>query len=126
MSKPIDATCQAYLKGWASKNLDSIAAVIHSQMHFKSPTSETTGKEKYLAATARVLPLLVGFNVRGVFTSGVQAMFVYDFICRSPIGSCSTGELVTIEGELIRDSEVFFDPRPFIALAQSSPLPNNK
>jgi hypothetical protein len=126
MSKPIEAVCEAYIKGWASKDLNAIAACVDTKIHFKSPTSETTGKEEYLAATARVLPLLVGFNVRGVFTSGAQAMFAYDFICRPPIGSCPTGELVTVEKGLIRSSEVFFDPRPFIALAQSSPLQNNK
>jgi hypothetical protein len=118
MSKSIADVCARYANAWQRKDLDAIAALIHSEIHFKSPTAETEGRDTYVSATARFLPLIERVAVRAQFISGDRAMFAYDFVCRDPIGVCPTAELVRVENDLIRESEVFFDARPFEALAR--------
>jgi len=119
MSESIEEVSKAYIDAWARKDLDGIAAHVHPQVHFRSPNADTTGRAAYVAAVARMLPLLEGIDVRAQFVSGDSAMFVYDFICRAPIGICRTAELLRFEDGLVRESEVFFDPRPFEALARA-------
>ena len=119
MTASIEQVSTAYLSAWTRKDLEGIAACLHPAVQFKSPTAETNGRDKYLAATARVLPLLDRIDIRAQFTSGDRAMFAYDFVCREPIGVSRTAELVRLEGGLIRESEVLFDARPFEAFARA-------
>ncbi len=115
----IEKLCTAYLNAWSAKDLDAIAACLHPAVQFSSPTARTEGRDAYLAATKRVLPLLQGIDVRAQFVSGERALFAYDFVCREPIGVSRTAELVRVEDGLIRESEVFFDARPFEAFARA-------
>jgi hypothetical protein len=119
MSRSTEQVSNAYLDAWSRKDLDSIAANVHPDMHFKSPNAETHGRDAYIAATARMLPLLERIDVRAQFVSGDRAMFAYDFVCGAPIGLVRTAELIRIEGGLVRESEIFFDARPFEALTRA-------
>jgi ketosteroid isomerase-like protein len=117
MSASIEQVSTAYLNAWSSKDLEGIAALLHPDIHFRSPNADTHGREAYLAAVARMFPLLLRIDVRAQLHGSDSAMFVYDFVCREPVGAARTAELVRFADGLIRDSEVFFDPRPFEALA---------
>jgi hypothetical protein len=119
MSASIEQVSRAYLKAWQDKDLKALAAQLHPDVHFRSPNAETQGREAYLAAVGRMLPLLERIDVHAVLHGSDSAMFVYDFVCREPIGTARTAELVRVEGGLIRASEVFFDPRPFEAFARA-------
>ena len=114
-----ESDCIAYLDAWSRKDLEGIAARLHPQVHFKGPQQELNGREAVLEATRRIFPLLEGFEVRARFVSGDRAMFAYDFICREPIGVCRTAELVRFEDGLIRETELFFDARPFEAMQRA-------
>jgi SnoaL-like domain len=119
MTASIEAACAAYLDAWARKDLDGIAARVHPDVRFKAPMQVLNGRDAYLAATARVFPLLERFETRAQFVAGDRAMFAYDFVCREPIGVCPTAELVRFQDGLIRDIELFFDARPFEALQRA-------
>jgi hypothetical protein len=80
---------------------------------------ELNGRDAVLASTKRIFPLLEKLNVRAQFISGDQAMFAYDFVCHEPIGLCRTAELVRFQDNLIRETEVFFDARPFEAMQKA-------
>jgi hypothetical protein len=119
MSESVEQVSKAYIEAWSRKELEGIAARVHAEIVFKSPNAETRGRDAYLAAVARMLPLLERIDVRAQFASGDRAMLVYDFVCRAPIGIAPTAELLRIEDTLIRESELFFDPRPFEAFARA-------
>jgi hypothetical protein len=114
-----EIACADYLDAWARKDLDAIGARIYHDVVFKSPTASTTGRAAYLAATARFLTMVEQVVVRGRFVSGDRAMFAYDFVCHAPVGVCPTAELIRVEDGLVRESEIFFDARPFEALARA-------
>ena len=80
---------------------------------------ELNGRDAVLASAKRIFPILERMDIRGQFGGGDRAVFVYDFICRQPIGVCRTAELVRFEDGLVRDTELFFDARPFEAMQRA-------
>jgi hypothetical protein len=120
MSPKIEQVCDAYLQAWSAGDLQRLAAQLHADIHFKSPNADSHGREAYLAAVARMKPLLLRLDVHARLHGPDSAMFMYDFVCREPLGTVRTAEWVRFEDGLIRDSEVFFDPRPFEALARAA------
>jgi hypothetical protein len=120
MSKSIESDCAAYLDAWSRKDLDGIAVHLHPDVHFKGPMQELNGREAVLASSKRIFPLLERIEVRARFVSGDRAMFAYDFICREPIGVCRTAEMVRFQDGLIRETELFFDARPFEAMQKAA------
>jgi hypothetical protein len=124
MTAAMESACVAYLDAWSRKDLEGIAACLHPKVHFKGPMQELNGREAVLESTRRIFPLLERLEVRAQFISGARAMFAYDFICRAPIGVCRTAELVRFEDGLIRDTEIFFDARPFEALQRAQAAHN--
>jgi len=119
MSKSIESRCASYLDAWSRKDLEGVAAQLHPDVHFKGPMQELNGRDAVLASATRIFPLLEKLNVRAQFISGDQAMFVYDFVCHEPIGLCRTAELVRFQDNLIRETELFFDARPFEAMQKA-------
>jgi len=119
MSKSIESRCASYLDAWSRKDLVGVAAHLHPDVHFKGPMQELNGKDAVLASTQRIFPLLERLDVRAQYFSGDRAMFAYDFVCRPPIGLCRTAEMVRFEDDLIRETELFFDARPFEAMQKA-------
>jgi SnoaL-like domain len=119
MQKSIDSNCAAYLDAWSQKDLDGIAVHLHPDVDFKGPMQELKGREAVLTSAKRIFPVLERFEVRARFVSGDRAIFVYDFVCREPIGVCRTAELVKFQDGLIRNIELFFDARPFEAMQRA-------
>jgi hypothetical protein len=119
MPKSIELRCESYLNAWSRKDLEGIAVHIHPEVRFKGPMQEFQGRDAYLTATKRVFPLLEKLDVRAQFISGDRALLVYDFVCRDPIGVSRTAEMVRFDGELIRETELFFDARPFEAMQKA-------
>jgi ketosteroid isomerase-like protein len=116
-----EARCAAYLDAWSRKDLEAIAAHLHPDVHFKGPMQELNGKPAVLESTRRIFPLLERLHVRGQFVSGDRAVLVYDFVCKAPLGVCRTAEMVRFDGGLVRETELFFDARPFAALQAAAP-----
>jgi hypothetical protein len=119
MSKSIESLCASYLDAWSRKDLEGIAVHIHPDVRFKGPMQEFQGRDAYLIATKRVFPLLERLDFRAQFISEDRAMLVYDFVCRDPTGVSRTAEMVRFDGELIRETELFFDARPFEAMQKA-------
>ena len=110
----IEAICNSYLDAWARKDVEAIAAHLHPDVTFRAPMQQLHGRDAVIAATKRMMPMLKTLANRAQFVAGDRAMFSYDFVCLEPVGVCRTAEQVRIEDDLIREIELFFDPRPFV------------
>jgi hypothetical protein len=104
---------EEYLAVWKRKDAGGIAKLLHSGVHLKSPIADLKGCEAFLATCGKIFPHLEDVVVRARFASEKQAMLVYDFVLKEPIGVTRTANLMTFQGELIRSIELFFDARPF-------------
>lgn len=104
---------QEYLAAWKRKDADGIARLVHPDVHLKSPVADLRGRGAFQAMCEKILPQLDNVIVRAKFATETQAMLVYDFVLKEPIGVTRTANLMTFEGELIRSVELFFDARAF-------------
>src|SRR5919199_3655847 len=109
----IEAICTSYLDAWARKDVAAIAEHLHPDVSFRAPMQQLKGRDAVIGATKRMMPILKTLANRAQFVEGDRAMFSYDFVCAEPVGVCRTAEQVRIEDGLIREIELFFDPRPF-------------
>lgn len=114
------STTQAYLQAWNRKDLAAIEGLIAEGVTFKGPLSETAGRQAFMAAAAKMFPLLQRIDVRHVYGNADHTVAVYDFVCAQPIGTCRTTELLSFESGRISASELFFDAPPFEALMRGS------
>jgi ketosteroid isomerase-like protein len=108
---------QKYLAAWESRDAEAISALTHPEIHFKGVNAETRGREAFIAGCKRMFPLLQEHRVRAIAESGPQMILIYDFVCREPVGSVRTAEMLTMKDGLIVESELFFDSRPFERLS---------
>ena len=113
-------TTHEYLQAWNRKDLAAISGLIAENVSFKGPMSETTGRQAFTEAVAKMFPLLQRIDVRHVHGHADHTVAVYDFVCAQPIGKCRTAELLSFESGRIRASELFFDARPFEALMRGA------
>jgi SnoaL-like domain len=119
MTPTIESRCVSYLDAWSRKDIDAIAALVHPQVRFKAPMQELDGRDAYLTATRRVFPLLKRIDVRDQFVSADRAVLIYDFICLPPVDISRTAEMVRFQDGLVRETELFFDARPFEAMQRA-------
>lgn len=106
---------QRYLDAWDRKDTAGIAACLDPNVSFKGPQAQLSGREAFMAAVGRMLPLLERVKVRHLFVDGDTALAVYDFVCHAPVGNIRTCELITFGDTLILSSEIFFDTSPLTA-----------
>jgi len=113
-----------YLDAWKTKNADAIAACVHPDVHFTGPMTELRGRDAFVEGARKMFPLLQEYRVRAVLTNGNQAVCVYDFVCREPVGVSRTAELITLKDGRVASSEIFFDARPFEKLIGTQKPPS--
>ena len=119
MPHSVRELCERYYDAWQHKNLQGILGCVHPQIAFKSPNATTQGRDAYAAAARRFLPLVDRVEVRKTFTDTDAAMVAVDFHCIQPVGPCPTAERMKLRDGLIVEDELYFDPRPFEALARA-------
>jgi len=118
--------CDRYYSAWQHKDLNAILSCLHADVTFKTPTASTKGRDAYAAGAQRFLPLVERVEVRKTFVSSTGAMIAVDFYCVQPVGLCPTAERIEVKDGLILEDELFFDPRPFEALARAKAAAQSK
>lgn len=112
---------EEYLDAWKRKDLQGISRLVHPEIDLKSPLVEVSGRDAFLGTCEKILPMLLDVRIHAKFASQTQAMMVYDFVLKEPIGTTRTANLMTFEKHLIRSVELLFDARPF-----EHPAPANR
>jgi len=100
-----------YYKATANKDIDAIEKYIHPNISFSSPFAKLTGKENFIESIKRFIAFFDKLTIRAKFGNATQAMIVYDLDCPEPVGKFSSSALITIQDNLIKNLELFFDTR---------------
>ena len=66
-------------------------------------------KEQWIAALARLLPVVVRNDIREVFENGDKAVVIYDFVTDTDAGAVPCVEWVTVRGDRITSIELIFE-----------------
>lgn len=104
---------ESYIKALAEKDIEKIKTYVHPAVEFKTPLMRLSGRDEFLNAARQFVAHLKNLQVRSKFSSENQAIFVYETVFDEPIGRSSAVNLMTFEGDLIKEFELFYDPRPF-------------
>lgn len=104
---------EAYLNALDKKDISKITSLADAGIHFKMPLTEVRERDSFMMAVRRMLANLKEIQVLSKFSSGNEAMFVYEAHFNEPVGTVKTASLMTVEGDKIREMEVIFDARPF-------------
>ena len=104
---------EEYLSAWKRKDIAAIGRLVHPEIHMKSPIAEASGKQEFLKTCDNIFAVLEDVKIQAKFGSENQAVFIYEFRLKPPLGPVKTANLMTLDGELIRSVELIFDARPF-------------
>jgi hypothetical protein len=104
---------EAYLDALNHKDITKITSLAHPQIHFKMPLTEVFSRDGFIMAVRRMLANLKDLQILSKFSSGNQAMFIYEAHFNEPVGTVKVASLMTVESDKIHEMEVIFDARPF-------------
>ena len=104
---------EAYLNALNAKDVAKITSLADEGIHFKMPFAEAYKRDGFLMAVRRMLANLKELRILSKFSSGNQAMFLYETQFNQPVGTVKAASLMTIENDKILEMEVIFDARPF-------------
>ena len=104
---------RSYYNTMNSKDLPAIAQYLHDDIVFIGPMAEVPGKDAFLKAIEGFMSILDRVEITSGFASESQAMLAYDLHCQKPFGTARASALFTIENELIKCIELFYDSHPF-------------
>jgi hypothetical protein len=107
----------SYFSAWTAGDLDTVRGLLHDDLHFKGPIDEFHNADDYLDALERLKPIFKDAKRHKLFVDGNDVCTVYDFVTDSPIGTAPIAEWHRVRGDKIAEIRLFFDARPFAAMA---------
>jgi hypothetical protein len=119
MAASIRDTARDYNQAFGDGDFERLESLLHPDLMFGGAAKETHGAAEYLAGLRRLAPAIVRNDIRTILVDGNQAFILYDFVTDTPAGAVLSGELLTIEGGLIRSITLLYDMRRWPEFLQS-------
>lgn len=104
---------ESYYKAMSDQNMDEIAKYIHPDIQFVGPLDQFKGKDRFLKAVEGLFAFYTKIDIVASFGEGNQAMLTYHMTCVEPINLVRAAVYLTVEGNKIKELELFYDARPF-------------
>ena len=112
MSSSVRELVSEYVEAAGDKRFDRLAELVHPEATFDGTVKvRTKGAEAFVQGFRNLGPIILRNQVREVIVEGDRAFVLYDFVTDTPVGPVLCGELLTVEGGLIRSSTLIFDWR---------------
>jgi hypothetical protein len=104
----VEEIARSYIQSVGSRDMDAVENLLSDDLvaTFAGTTLDKTG---WTTALRRLLPVLVGNEVREVFTAQDRACVVYDFVTDTAAGAVRCLELLSINADKIREIELVLD-----------------
>ena len=117
MSTSVRELVSEYVGAAGDKRFDRLAELVHPEATFDGTVKvQTKGAEAFVQGFRNLEPIILRNQVREVIVEGDRAFVLYDFVTDTPVGPVLCGELLTVEGGLIRSSTLIFDWRRWPAV----------
>lgn len=104
---------ESYYRAMIAKDFDAMGSYLHKNVQFIGPLAEMRGKEAVVLAAQNLSKILDKINIRSMFLSGNQVMFVYDFLFSTLNLNLRSAGLLDFANDKISKIELFYDGRPF-------------
>ena len=112
MSESVRELVTEYVSAAGDGRFDRLAELVHPDATFDGPVkAPTRGAEAFVQGFRNLGPIIERNDVRELIVEGDRAFVLYDFVTHTPVGAVLCGELLTVEGGMIRSSTLIFDWR---------------
>lgn len=108
------ASAEAYYMAMKRHDPEGMSKYLHQDVRVITPLGETAGKIFVVEAAQKLMVHIMDIEIKARFSSGDEALLIYDPDCSKPIGNCRTAAQMTFKDGLLIRNELFFDPRPFV------------
>jgi hypothetical protein len=106
---------QQFLGAVGEKDFTGARALLHDDLDFRGPIDTFDNADDYIDALERLSQITRGADVQKVFVDGDDVCVIYDL--HTAVANSPVAEWQRISGDKIAAVRVFFDARPFAALA---------
>lgn len=113
MTVDIATKAEEYYKLIGEKNIAGIKTYLNSDVEFISPLAILKGKEAVAEATGNFMKAFKTMKIRAKFSSGNQAMIVYDVDIPGVSSNFPGASMLTFRNNLIVRIELFHDASHF-------------
>jgi hypothetical protein len=103
------AVARRYIEAVGARDFEAVAQLLHDDFSFTSGGRSTSSADAYLDALRKLAPIIARNEIRRVFTSGQEVCVVYDFVTDTPVGPVLSVELLTVDADRVRSSELLFE-----------------
>jgi limonene-1,2-epoxide hydrolase len=109
---------ETYGNAFLKKDFDTVRRCLHdTRFTFKGPMEAFDNADEFVAVLRKLGPITKGMEEKKVFADGNDVCVIYDFVTNVPeIGATRMAEWFHIEDGRIASINIYFDPRPYVAV----------
>lgn len=117
MTSPKDVVEQ-YVNAFAGKDVKKMRSFLSdTDFSFKGSLQAFATADDFASALVPLVPLIQSVDVKKVIADGNDVCMFYDLATTVPsIGKTRIAELFRIENDKIISVNLYFDPRPYVAM----------
>jgi hypothetical protein len=99
----------SYIQAVGERKLEALPPLLESDAEFTLGDSTVRGREAFVGAFRRLLPIIDRNDIRHVFVDGDEACVVYDFVTSTPVGPVLSVEHLRLRNGRIASSTLVFE-----------------
>jgi SnoaL-like protein len=99
----------AYIQAVGERRLDALPPLLEPDAEFTLGDNTFRGRDAFVGAFRRLLPIIERNEIRHLFVDGDQACVVYDFVTSTPVGPVLSVEHIKLRNGRIASSTLVFE-----------------
>ena len=99
----------SYIQAVGERRLEALHPLLDSDAEFTLGDNTVRGREAFVGAFRRLLPIIERNDIRHLFVDGDQACVVYDFVTSTPVGPVLSVEHIRLRNGRIASSTLVFE-----------------
>jgi hypothetical protein len=103
------ALVTSYIQAVGERRLEALPALLEPDAAFTLGDNTLRGRDAFVGAFRRLLPIIERNDIRHVFVDGDEACVVYDFVTSTPVGPVLSVEHIKLRNGRIASSTLVFE-----------------
>ena len=99
----------SYIRAVGERRLEALPPLLDSDAEFTLGDNTVRGRDAFVGAFRRLLPIIDHNEIRHLFVDGDEACVVYDFVTNTPVGPVLSVEYIHLRNGLIASSTLVFE-----------------
>ena len=99
----------SYIQAVGERRLEALPPLLDPDAEFTLGDNTFRGRDAFVGAFRRLLPIIERNDIRHVFVDGNAACVVYDFVTSTPVGPVLSVEYIKLRNGRIASSTLVFE-----------------